>query len=292
MKQFILVLFCVTALFGCSNNDFYNKNRRNQHWAWWVDGETGESKWLPITNKSSNLNKGVYTLFYSNGNIREVGKLNRGQNVDTVFRYDLNGKLIAYKLPSKRFWYYYENGPIKLYYPNGKIWEEGIVQNHKYGDKWTQYYENGEKRYVNNFVNDTGWIVNFYEYGQIQDSVYHVKGLGDFKIKSWYENGNIKQSNEFNGSDFNGTTKDYYENGQMKDSGTVINGEWEGIQLQWSEDGSLQAKNLFKNGKLNGEQYTYHTNGKIKTFGNVKNGVITGEVKQYDENGKLIAHEY
>lgn len=292
MKHLTIILFCISALFGCNYDYISNKNRRNDHWAWWIDAETKKGKWIPITNKVPNLNKGEYILFYFNGNLREVGKLEKGQNIDTIFRYNLNGKLIAYKIPSTRMWYYYQNGPIKLYYPNGKIWEEGIVQNHNYGDKWTQYYENGEKRYINSFVNDTGWIVNFYERGQLKDSVLHIKGLGDFTIKSWYENGEMKQSNEFKDSDFNGITKDYYENGQIKDSGTIKNGKWEGVQLQWFEEGQLKARNNFKNGRLDGEQFTYHKNGKIKTIGNVKNGVLSGEVKQYDKEGILISNDY
>jgi antitoxin component YwqK of YwqJK toxin-antitoxin module len=292
MKQYLFLFIMFGALFGCARDNYFDKNRRNEHWAWWADANSGKSKWLPITNESSTLDKGEYTLFYFNGNIREIGKLDKGKNVDTVFRYNLVGKLVSYKIVLDRLWYYVEDGDIKLYFENGRIWEEGIVHNHRYGDKWTQYFRNGNIKYINNFVNDTGWIVNFYESGKLKDSVYHVSGLDDFTIKSWFDNGNLELSTGFIGNNFNGITKHYYENGQLKDSGSLINGKWAGIQFEWYDDGHLKAKNIYKNGKLDGEQHTYHQNGKPKTIGIVKNGVLSGEVRQYDEKGKLIIDEY
>ena len=292
MKRYLFFAIFLSVIFGCSKNDINDKSKRNEHWAWWEDEKTGKEEWIPINNDSSNLDKGRYILFYFNGNIREKGRLDKGVNVDTIFDYNLNGKLIAFKSITVKFWYYYEDGPIKLYSAIGKIREEGIIKNHKFGDKWTQYYENGEIRFVNNFVNDTGWIVNFYETGQLKDSVYHVKGLGDFIIKSWYENGKIEKLNTFNGCGLNGPTKKYYENGQLRNSGTYVNGKWEGIQIQWFEDGQLKAKINCKNDIINGQQIVYHKNGKVNLISNYKNGILSGEVKQYDVNGNIIRNEY
>lgn len=292
MKHYLLIAFCFYFLFSCSRNDINDKSKRNEHWAWWIDANTGNAKWLKITGDSSTLDKGKYILFYFNGNIREIGKLEKKKNIDTIFLYNLEGKLIAHNILSKKEWYFVNDGYLKQYYPDGKISSEGIIQNHTFGDKWKKYLTNGKLDYTRNFVKDTGWIVNYYVSGFRKDSIYHVKGLGDFVISSWCESGQIKESNTFNGNDFNGTTKHYYENGQLKDSSMFVNGKREGAALMWFETGELEATNNYKNGKFNGQLFTYHKNGKTKTYANAKNGVLNGEVKQFDENGKLISDDF
>lgn len=292
MKQYLLVIYCISILFGCRKSDINDKSRRNEHWAWWTDVATGDTKWLKVTNNSSIVRNGKYVLFYFNGNVREIGKLNEGKNVDTIFAYNIDGKLFAYNVLSRNSWYFVENGPVKQYYPDGKIWNEGVIQNHTFGDKWKKYYKNGKLENTRDFVNGIGWIVNYYENGNIKDSIYHTKEFGDFVIKFWYENGNLNESNTFNGNDFNGISKNYYENGQLKGSGEMVNGKRSGIQLQWYETGELKARSNYKNGKIEGQQYTYHKNGKIKTFGTVRNGGLNGEVKQFDEDGVLISDDF
>jgi antitoxin component YwqK of YwqJK toxin-antitoxin module len=292
MKHYFLILFCIYFLFGCNPNDINDKRKRNEHWAWWKDAKTGKEKWLKITEDSSTVEKGKFTLFYFNGNIREIGKIDNRKNVDTIFKYNLEGKLVEYCVLPNSEWYFINDGFIKLHYPDGKLSAEGIILNHTFGDKWKKYFTNGNLDYTRNFVKDTGWIINYYESGLRKDSIYHVKGLGDFTIVSWYENGQTKESNTFKGNDFNGITKHYYENGQLKDSSMLVNGKREGIGLMWYETGELNAKNNLKNGKFDGQAYTYHKNGKIKTYANAKNGVLNGEVKQFDENGKLISDDF
>jgi antitoxin component YwqK of YwqJK toxin-antitoxin module len=293
MKIYLLFAIYIFVLLGCNTSDFNDRTKRNENWAWWEDAKTGRTKWLQLGNKSSNIkHAGKYTLFYSNGNVREVGKNNSGVLFDTTFFYDINGELRSYQIQPQESYYFIRDGAIKIHHPNGKIWSEGIIENHSFGDKWIKYYQNGNIEFVNNFVQDTGWIVNYYESGQIQDSIYHSKGSHDLSIKSWYENGQLKQSNEFNNKGFNGTCLNYYENGQLKDSGLLVNGKREKIGYEWFENGVIKAINNYNHGKLNGRQYTYHKNGKTKTIGNLMNGILSGEVKQYDEKGKLISVDY
>lgn len=70
---------------------------RNQNWSWWFDLKKQKGMWIPISDTTT-FKTGYYTLFFSNGNIREKGKLKEGRNIDTVFIFDLKeNSVYSYK---------------------------------------------------------------------------------------------------------------------------------------------------------------------------------------------------
>ncbi|MBS1502729.1 MAG: hypothetical protein JST32_11745 [Bacteroidetes bacterium] len=287
-------LFIIAVLFvfaGCKDS-LNDKDKRNENWVWWVDAKTGKAGWIHVGDDRPQVQNGKYTRFYFNGNIYEKGKLIDGENVDTTFYYDTTGRLQDYsallKNTSDHKDYFYKNGPIRIFNPNGSISAIGIVKNHDYGDRWISYFDNGKTRYVRNMKNDTGWSVDYYDNGKIQDSEYS-EGTKVFTTRYFYSTGQLKKSIEFKNHAYNGLQKEYYLNGQLKAICPRINGEFTGKQKLWYEDGHLMEVDYKKGGKLEGGPDTlFYESGKVKKIVYAKNDKLDGEAKEFDESGKLI----
>jgi antitoxin component YwqK of YwqJK toxin-antitoxin module len=287
MKPYLIIIFF--AFVYCSCQDSINDiGKRNQNWVWWTSYNNNEGEWVSIKDKKSTPGDWIYTLFYFNGNIREKGKVEYGIQIDTVFGYNLNGQLEYYKIwPDTVNWYFIKNGIHTIYYSDGIKAGEGIIQNHKFGDKWTEYFKNGNIDHIRDYTRDTGWFTEYYENGKLKDSVYHVNGFGNFVTRYWYENGKLAQLSEWKRGGFNGVNIDYYENGQLKDSGTVVNGKLNGKLIGRFDNGNIKFIANYKEDKKEGKEVVWYKNGDIKGVGYYKNGLLEGEVKRYDENGNL-----
>src|SRR5436309_2751765 len=108
MKITLLISIAFSIFFiSCNRNDINDKSKRNQYWAWWIDAKTGKAGWIPLSNNPTWQN-GDYTKFYFNGQIHIKGKIKDGENVDTTYWYDLNGKLSFYS--------YKEDDSTKFFY--------------------------------------------------------------------------------------------------------------------------------------------------------------------------------
>ena len=189
----LTMLYSLIAV-GCSTDDINNKDKRNTHWAWWVDATTHKGRWIPLGNNPTWKN-GTFTKFYFDGKIAAKGKIKDGKYVDTTFCFDRKGDVYVYKLHliDSVVDFYVVDGPIKVYDIDGKILMEGIIQNHMPRDKWTDYYKTGFTQRIINKVNDTGWVIHYYENGQIKDSLF---GMGEYyaTIRHWNEDGQLTQS--------------------------------------------------------------------------------------------------
>ena len=278
----ILSLFC----FSCKDH-FDDKSKRNENWVWWVDAKTKKAGWIPV-DKGEPVKNGRYTRFYFNGNKSSTGKLVDGTEADTIFYYDIRGHLQEYKIPyGDSIEYYINNGPIKMFYPNGGVEVVGFVKNHIAGDNWTGYFENNKIEFIRNLKNDTGWVTSYYKNGRVSDSDY-VEGKKLFNIKRWYENGQLRTVNEFKLHDYNGFQKQYYPSGKLKGIGFWLNGKGNGEAKSWYENGKLQSLVHRLNGEYDGVQTVYYENGNVNMVGHMKNGKLNGERKQYNENGILM----
>lgn len=280
-----VAIFLLIIITGCNSNknNINDKSKRNSNWEWWVDGETGKAEWIPFGGNSSKLKTGRFTNFYFNGEKCEEGKLVNGKNVDTLFAYNLKGVLDFYKtFDTDSTTYIIHDGYRKVYYRDGKILAESNIKNHQFYGVLINYYENGNKRFVRNYIKDSGWSVNYYENGNIKDSSREFNNTGKGKIfKSWFENGqiqsivnwnmktglqegNTKRYSENNDNTqsilqssadwkdglWNGNTVLYYPNGQLKDSIFLIEGKHEGIGKSWYESGKLKMINVYRKDRI------------------------------------------
>jgi len=299
MRYLALIAVVFPFLLGCKDN-INDKDKRNDHWTWWVDANTRKASWIPVKEDGTHVQNGWYTRFYFNGNIYEKGKLVNGEDSDTIFDYDINGHPQEYRMIGKDTEkygedyndteYFYQNGAIKMYYPSGSVKAIGEVKNHYYGDQWVTYFTNHKYEYVRRLNRDTGWATGYYETGAIKDSIY-VEGKMEVCLRHFYPFpvGQLARSIEFKNHNLNGLQKQYYPNGKLKAMATRVNGLFNGKQMRWYEDGHLAEISYKKGGELDGgPNIVYYDSGRIKTIAWMKKGQFDGEGKEFDESGKLV----
>lgn len=288
MKNIYLMLFFALAFAGCKD-DINDSSKRNADNCWWVDAKTGKGKWIPIGNQRT-VKNGRYTLFYFDGKVYEKGRIVDGENVDTIFACDRNGEPAVYTFPKAdtTIHYYLKDGPIQIFNQKGVVLAEGIIQNHRIGDKWKIYYENGKIRLIKNCTHGVGWINEYYESGTIKDSCLY-DGQKKLCVEQWFENGKVHIFCEIRGGNFNGAYKRYYSSGGLEFLTQNVDGRVYGAATGWYENGKLKFNGYIKNGQKQGHQIFYYDNGKIKGEGNYENDQPNGDIKFYDLAGKLTA---
>lgn len=312
MKQ-KLVLFLLILIYSCNNADINDTNKRNENWVYWVDSNTGEASWIPVKDQTT-VKDGKYTSFYSKGTIYEKGKLKNGKNIDTIYWYDQNEKLIHFALiKSDKFIQYYVNdGPYISYFQDGKVFEKATIKKHKVKDQWTRYYNNGNIEWITDLKEGTGLKTWYFEDGQLSQSTDYVKGKLHGKNESWYKNGQRKEISNWSNGNQNGLFEYFYENGKPEERTNWVNGKTEGKSESWYEDGKQKNIKFFKSdlmdgnlkqwytngqmqleanfslGKKNGKAIKYYKNGNLQAEGFYKNDLEDGTFKWYDENGRLV----
>lgn len=275
-------------LISCGNDNINNRNKRNDKWAWWVDVKNENGKWIPLAEKATWQN-GRYTKFYSDGTTYETGRIKNGLPTDTTFRYGINGKLSAYDIIKSDtiISYFLDDGLNKIYRQNFTLEGENFIQNHAWSGREIGYFKNGQKRYEENFSDNIGWVVTYFDNGQKKDSAYFFEKGKGFILKEWYDNGKLKMTVNANNGIQQEPHLEFYDNGQIKDSVYFFNGLQEGIGKHWRYNGKIQYQGEAKNGKVNGKVVEYYENGTIKVEGIFSNGINISN-KRYDETGKLI----
>lgn len=239
------------TFFGCSQNSIDDLTKRNTNWVWWVDSRTGVGEWIPFSNNNP-VKDGTYTTFYFNGNIKEVGKLKGGRNIDTSNIFDLNGILLAYEIFLKDtvVRYYLNDGEYRENYNTGEIFIKGSVKEHLRSGKWISYFKNGKKKWEEDLVDRTGWSISYHENGQVLDSIYYFEGLVNCQVKRWYSNGNLSETFGYRMGVLNGVDKSFYENGQLKYEGANYYGKAIGDWYQYDDRGRVIQKLSYENGNL------------------------------------------
>jgi antitoxin component YwqK of YwqJK toxin-antitoxin module len=291
--QFFLLLSTILVFgYSCTSDDINDSSKRNTKWAWWVGATTHKGRWIPLCNKPTWKN-GTFTKFYFDGKIASKGTIKDGKYADTTFWFDRTGSVYAYKLNSTDSLtdFYVSDGPIKVYDIDGKIKMEGVIRNHKPGDKWTDYYKTGFAERIINNVNDTGWTTHYYENGQIKDSLF---GMGKFYLTlgQWNANGQRIFLAGIRNHHYDGEILKYYDNGELMQNAFYSNGKVNGKGFYYWPTGKIQKEYNFIDSLQEGQNLEYYENGKVQNDLLYKNGKLDGEQKAYDEKGNLIANPY
>lgn len=311
MRPYTLIILLHTFLFGCKETDIDNLEKRNENWCWFVDKKTGEGVWVPISDET-NLVDGDYTLFFSNGGIRQTGKLKNKKDCDTIFFHDLTGKVISKLLilPDSSLQEFMPDGKYKAYFATCELSGEGEFKKNKQIGTRIEYYKSGKIKLKSIAKGDSLIVMRFFESGLPKENFVKVKGKKEGCERNWYENGNLQLELQYknglrdslcswyfeNGqidtkcyfkNDIeNGHCIGYYENSKIKNEGDFLNGKEEGIVLNYLENGQLESKINYTQGLTNGEIWFYHPNGKLKMYAKSKMGVTTF-YKSYNNNGEI-----
>jgi uncharacterized protein len=203
---------------------------------------------------------GLWTNFYSNGNIALKEFYADGESIDTARSYFMNGNVKLMTIRDKK-------GVAKAEYEydvNGwlsavrKVVTENVVEERT-------YYSNGQLI-----------VAELYENKKLKDGVYKV----------YYRNGKLKKIVTKKDNTDNGPFSFYYDNGQLNDTCNYVNGKIEGQYLSYYESGKLQSKHNYKNGKVDGESEKYNEDGKLIEKDVWKNSKTT-EKNRFTAEGKL-----
>jgi len=188
-----------------------------------------------------------------------------------------------------------KNGPVTLYYQNGKIKTQGFFEHSKRHGEW-KFYKNG----VYN-----GSYQTYFDDGQIQEERFYINGVLDGLEKIYYRNGKLKSEITYNASNNtncsmdimgnipykichpSGSYKTYYENGQLKEEGSYVNGNREGICKVYYKNGQLKQQGLYKNDKRDGLFQKYYENGQLQLEASYKDDKYSGSGQSFYENGAL-----
>ena len=292
--QSLIILFVFLQLeYGCNSDDINDINKRNNRWAWWEGATSQKGRWIPLSNHPTWQN-GSFTKFYFDGKVAAKGKIKNGKYSDTTFWFDRTGNIYAYKIHSidSTADFYVTDGPIKVFDTDGKIKMEGVVQNHKPGDKWTDYYKTGFPERIFNKMNDTGWVSHYYENGKIKDSLFSMNGYY-LTLGQWTEDGVRIFSAGIKNCQYDGEVIKYYNDGQLMQKAFYSNGKVNGKAFYYyNPSGKVQKEYNFKDSLQEGRNLEYYENGQVQNELSYKNGKLDGEQKGYDEKGNLIGTLY
>ena len=205
---------------------------------------------------------------YENGNLREIGQL------------DKNGKQI---------------GEWKYYYESGKIERIEKFENNKMYTK--SFWKNGQLSEINSSENGFffGTTTMFFENGMVWSIKKFKKGQQIGKWKSYHPNGKVYSIENYRNGERINKGKIYHENGIISirtvyKDGMAIKSKW------YRDDGKLwkiETTEIDKSGNYIESvcEREYHTNGKIEKITNYTNGEPKGEWKYYNDTAKLISTE-
>lgn len=205
-----------------------------------------------------------------------------------------------------------ENGPVKIYYPNGQVSSEGFVKNGKPDGMWKTYYVTGVLKSEGkrtNFLLDSTW--NFYnQAGELVEVInYQLGKRSGYTYKYVYDNPEapgqatlIAQELYVNDKK-EGTSYYYYNTGELKEEVSYADGKREGYSREFNKDSVIISLKQFKDNfliareRINRIDTAGYRQGTFKEFfqdGNVRkeenylDDQLHGYYREYDETGKLI----
>lgn len=229
---------------------------------------------------------GVWKSYYADGTLKSIGKKSKGLSDSLWVFFDSEGrKTKTYEYMADK-----KNGCAVFYDTLGDITKEMFYINDVAQGERVEYYPDGTIRKQTE-------IVNGKEVGQAIE--YGVNG--DIITEEIYDNGFLKERNEYNrygpNGEKTGVWRTYYPNGSLATEVSYKNGEKSGLAKTFNKKGKLIDLQKMEGDTVAGhvselviiELYKeFYPNGKAKLVGGIDNGMRTGIFREYDEEGKII----
>ncbi len=119
-------------------------------------------------------------------------------------------------------------GEATSYYPSGKPEARKFFEAGKVDGPWTEWYEDGRKRY------EAIW----------------KDGLQEGRSTRWYPGGQVKTAEDHAMGTLNGVQREYYENGNKKSERPFVDGVPYGTWTFWNEEGRKEKVEIYQDGVL------------------------------------------
>lgn len=251
--------------------------------------------------------QGVMQCFYANGtmsseNFYEAGELHGTSTVKNQLG-DITGVFV------------YKNGLLDgdyIEYFDGKVlkskstYKDGVI-----GDVRTTYYENGQVKSVENFVNGkysknttyfaNGSLSTIYSYDSDEklQNVAYYNTQNKIYFEEEYDKGLLKKAYQYNQDSPNKVAVDFKKNpfilknlfGITVAKGKMENGKNVGLWEYYSQNGVLKSIENFKNGLKEGIQKDYDMSGELSATYHAENGEIHGALTNH-KNNSIMGIQY
>jgi antitoxin component YwqK of YwqJK toxin-antitoxin module len=205
-----------------------------------------------------------------------------------------------------------EDGPVKIYYPNGQVSSEGFVKDGKPDGYWKTYYVTGilkSEGKRKNFLLDSTW--NFYNHsGDLIEVInYQLGKRSGYTFTYDYNNPKLPGQKTLISKELyindkkEGESFYYYNTGELKEVVYFSDGKREGYAKEFDRDSTIVTLKQYKDNYLisrerinrkdeegfkQGTHKTFYADGSVKEEVNYLDDVIHGYFREYDEKGILL----
>ena len=230
--------------------------RPESHWivekTFWNKGaKTIEGEEIP---KSERLRNGFYQNWYSDGTLKDSGKVvNDKKEGQFVYRKPDGGIILTEEYKNGLL-----NGYFEDYYEDERLKSDGHYKDGRKIGFWRYYDEENE-------------ITKYYENG-IEWNVDEI---------NFYPKGSVRYASLSNSQNSKYIT--WYENGQKESESNMFEEKQHGPQIEWYENGQIRSQVNYKNGQRNGIETNFYDNGQMEGEGKYENDKKVGFWRYYEE---------
>lgn len=259
------------------------------------------------TNFKNGVKDGAYLEYFSNKMLSMKGYYVDGKEIGEWRSYHPNGCLKMARnfsdgLPigiEKEFFY---NGILNTernYNNKGQMHGTTIIYDHRGNKIVEEEYQNDLiVKVTSNFNSPEGPAVygspdgtfSFIVYdfdGKIKSQGQFIDGALNGEWASYYKNGNLFQTVEYNHGSPDGKMINFHPNGRVKHEFLFDDGVAEGKFTGYFLDGKLENTGYYTNGSEDYYWTYYLPNGNITTLSYFENGMVTGWFTNYAVDGKV-----
>lgn len=201
---------------------------------------------------------GKYTAYYANGRLRGTTVYENDRVVDTLFQYDVFGRL-----------------------------EEKDFARRDYDNRTEHLFDKG-KHYAS-YTYKAGKLhaVEYYDAAGKVTSSQEGLSKGRKTIKIYYPNGKLLTEYAVEDGRKHGRRVEYYPTGGKMNEANYINDEREGSYIGYFSNGKVASELTYRSGKEHGLQLYYHANGKLRSVYYSDKGTEEGYSLRYDTKGRV-----
>jgi antitoxin component YwqK of YwqJK toxin-antitoxin module len=250
---------------------------------WFDAAETKKKFEGPV---SLGQKEGEWTWWYDNGQIAVRAQFEGGEATGLWTEWHQNGQK-----KSEITWAGSETrtGPARIWYPNGRLSNEGTFDANVPVGVHTRYYPNGQLHVTETYVDGVieGSLLEFYDTGakKKEGELSANKQVGPWI--SYYPDGAKQSEGDYADDVQVGTWTFWHPTGEVMQESNYVDGKILGISQRLHPDGSLEAELTYVDGLLEGQVTQTYPDGKTRSSGLWKEGLRTGEWSFFHPDGSL-----
>jgi len=209
----------------------------------WIIDDKDQGEWDYHDEKGRLVSKSYYLdndlsgykeEYFTTGQKKSEQKYERGW-LEKLTQFDKDGKVFAVDSFPKG------TGKYVLYYPNGKVMEQGNYVNGDFDGPYKSYFFDGS----------------------LQSSFFYNKGVRDSTYSSFYYGGRKDNEGIYKNGAKTGSWKIYDENGKLFLDITYRHDQKNGPEVRYLPDGNKSQVSTYKDDELDGTYSKYNTDGSL-----------------------------